>query len=390
MRKTVFKLRTIILATITLTWALISGAAELVEVKTITFKSNVADRKNLQERIKLPYVVTSRQSVTDNINHHLYLENFDSLAPAHPEEPIDSADIVPEGIIEQSFVSYGIKNRVFGITLNFEACGAYCEVAEKSYNYDLSSGRFISLKSLFFQGNLAALSRRYSVVQMERYKSLINDFSNQLLEQRKRPLDKEGAEIIDDLQARIEFNRNCLEGIESLEQKDDYEIEQRNSMRFQIKESELVVSMERCSVHATLALDDAGEISMSVPYEEFRGKLSQYGYNLIFGEQVTGLEEYSNFSGQILHGTIGRFPIIMKIAVEKGKIYGVYFYEKYRRPIKIEGRQQGNEIILLESGDIKMDLIRDGDFFEGWWRGKKSFPMKVYFPKEQSNGLWNK
>ncbi len=80
-------------------------------------------------------------------------------------------------------------------------------------------------------------------------------------------------------------------------------------------------------------------------------------------------------------GTLGKYPITLSIQVtegffgEKGKkefnLNGVYKYDKYNNPIKLEGILKDNRIRLYESHNGKVSAILEFDF-----------------SKEISNGYW--
>lgn len=95
-------------------------------------------------------------------------------------------------------------------------------------------------------------------------------------------------------------------------------------------------------------------------------------------------------------GTIGKYPITLSIQItenyfgEKGKkefnINGVYKYDKYNNPIKLEGTLKDNKIQLYESYNGKVSATLEFNFSEkisnGYWtnlESKKVLPLSLKY-----------
>lgn len=85
-------------------------------------------------------------------------------------------------------------------------------------------------------------------------------------------------------------------------------------------------------------------------------------------------------------GTIGKYPITLSIQIRDGyfgaedkkdfNVIGVYKYDKYNNPIKLEGKLKNNQIRLYEYDKGKESAVLDFEFSEnislGIWTNTKS------------------
>lgn len=66
---------------------------------------------------------------------------------------------------------------------------------------------------------------------------------------------------------------------------------------------------------------------------------------------------------------------------DDGSVHGVYFYNKYRKAIKLSGSESANELVLEEfsgeGGTGKMRLKKHGEKLTGSWVGNKILPVEL-------------
>ena len=164
-----------------------------------------------------------------------------------------------------SDITYNINflnKKIYSITLNAESCGAYCESFSTSYNYDVSTGNRIYLNSIFSkkgEKELLILISNKKRKEIENYLLKINN--EDVLNQDKNRINQ-----------TIEIYKNCLNSLPftSLEFID-----------FEIIGEKLILSSERCSNHATRALDDLGDYEFTFKKNEISSLLNKYGKNIL-------------------------------------------------------------------------------------------------------------
>jgi hypothetical protein len=95
-----------------------------------------------------------------------------------------------------------------------------------------------------------------------------------------------------------------------------------------------------------------------------------------------------------LSGSIAeKYQIKMTLVIQKDKVIGFYFYEKYKVKILLSGQINGNKITLRESPDIESDFKKGfiGEFknnsFAGTWTDKmndKEINFKATVDKDET------
>jgi|UPI00036C6346 hypothetical protein len=160
-----------------------------------------------------------------------------------------------------TFLEYKINvlnKNLYSVTFNTEGCGAYCEKFSKTYNFDISNGNHIILDAFFTRAgkkellNLISNQKRKTI---ENY--LIQLKTKNVIEEDKKYVNK-----------TIQLYENCLEGIPfvTLEYFD-----------FKISKGVLVITSDRCSNHATRALDDIGAYKYVFKKNNINSLLNNFG-----------------------------------------------------------------------------------------------------------------
>lgn len=130
----------------------------------------------------------------------------------------------------------------------------------------------------------------------------------------------------------------------------------------------------RCSNHATRALDDLGDLKLTMSTDMLRTWLSPYGRALLL-DQGNAVPATLNGRAQIFKGSLqGPLPIVLIFGSEYGSLEvqpfsaAQYYYQRWRKPIDLKVERQGDQFTLTEPGGvITAKLV--GKRLVGQWRG---------------------
>jgi hypothetical protein len=370
-----------VLASLLATLCLAAAAAPL-QIRSLTMKPP-ANAKDLgpfaagwaEGSIKMPFV-EAEGAVAARINDALFLTVLNIAAPVKPGASFTPpADQLPEGTTTQDFQASRNDERVLTLSFSAEGCGAYCEEYDVDYNFDARSGRLLALEDLVRPAAYATLARRLNQEGRRLYTQQIKTLRRQLAAaQKKRP---PATDEIEDLEQRIELNEGCLgEGGEGRWRADSL-----GYVGLSLAKPGITLRAGRCSNHASRALDDVGDIVLTLPPSELQPLLTDYGRALIL-QQGDAAPPASPF-GQVLHGRIGSAPITLLLdrANTDGSVSGHYFYDRYRQLIHLGGKREGNRLVLSESVNDKnatLTLQLRGMSLTGQWQGGgKTLPVTL-------------
>jgi hypothetical protein len=362
-------------------------AANDFTVQTMQFKgSNSRGEKIGDGDITMPYLVSSNKHIAALINDRVFIAQFNVLAPNHAGKFFSPADGVQiEGIANQAFSIDRQDEQILSISFDVEGCGAYCETYSLSYNFEAFTGRLIQLPTLLTHTGAMELSKRFQKQKISQYREQLVNLKKELKETQKKK-NKESTEIVNDLLDRIALNTDCLAQAQNADTTKN-NLSQLLTLRFQLFEKEVKLESGRCSNHAMRALDDVGNISLSIPYTELRPILANYGKNILFGETLDVAQHPAPMFSQVLYGKIGTSEITMILENSPGqKISGMYFYNKYRKPIQLTGALKNGSLVLEElsedanSSNSKIQLKQIGQRLEGNWIGKKQLRIELSIP----------
>ncbi|MFY2561012.1 hypothetical protein ACN469_25650 [Corallococcus terminator] len=360
---------------------LLAGGAQAADLKVTTLTvipKPDAEQPFPRDVIEMPFITHDRPELAANINDRLFIARFKALAPvkAEPRLPADEFDLA--GLAGQTFKVSRNDARLLTIQFNAEGCGAYCETYSVAYSFDTQTGRLLQPQDLFTRAGVQALAVRMRKEKQRLYREQIAQRKKELKTARKQ---KAESETIDDLEERIAFNSECLAGQEG--DADDALVKTFIDERWEFKAEDARWTSERCSNHASRALDDVGNVSLSLPYASLRPHLTAYGKSVLLGE---GKPVAGGVSGQVLRGRLGKQPVVMVLEKQSdNSVSGVYFYEKYRKPIELGGQEEGGKFDLEERdadgnpvARLQLEVGKNG--LRGEWQGKQSLPMELRAP----------
>lgn len=348
--------------------------AQDLSYQTMQFKGKSTHGDIVKAELTMPFFTSTKEEVAANINDKIFIGQLEVLAPAKWKpffNEVEKVNII--GIENQIFSVSRLDPKITTVDFDTEYCGAYCESSNFFYNFETQSGHFITLADLLTRSGAQELLRRLKTEKIRLYREQLRQLKTEL----KSLSSKKGKprhEDIADVEDRIALNTQCLSGVST---------ENLHHLRFRLLEKELLIISSRCSNHALRALDDVGEINMNMSYDSLRAHLSPYGKSLLLNE---GESQSTSVVGQVLRGKLGNNPITMVIQNDSNDtVSALYFYDKYRKAIRLFGTEQNGILELSEKDEAgqeqaKFDLkILDKELV-GHWQGKTKLKVKLGAP----------
>lgn len=330
--------------------------------------------------IKLPYVQPASPA-TARINDVMFLSQLGMPAPREAGKSFALGEGIapPEGTASLDFSVMHNNGRILSLEIDAEGCGAYCEEYRQYFSFDAQTGRFLLIDDILTRRGLSEIGRRLFVERQRQYRQQVRTLRRELANARKAG--NWTRENIEDSEARLALNEDCLANLR--EAPDDAALRKSlQSTRFVPTGQGLTFIAERCSNHASRALDDLGEISLTLGLKALDALLQPYGRYLLSGEgdATAPAAPY----GQVLHGKVGTAPVTLRIDPPNGdnSFSGLYYYDKYRKPISFSGQRAGKRLEFTEAaaqGEAGSFVLNEefGALSGTWRRQDKSLPVRL-------------
>lgn len=306
------------------------------------FEIQALQRKTQEITWRLPLVKDPDAAKAKRINEAIFLNVLgkltDQMPPRNPQDSLQS--IAPEHFRMLPELDYEVirnDDQVLSIAITGEGCGAYCEDFELPLGFDAKTGRLLTGIDLFFPAGRARLLKDIKEQNQRKIREQIL-----ALQKPQSP----GTRSKEDTQIALEMYEQCLQGWGA----GNIHTEPGN-MSF--TRHGITFTHSRCSPHALRALDDLDTLNNSYSYEHLKPLMTGYG-RAVFHQEGTSPPAWP--FGQMLHGWIdGKTPITMHLNLhgdfrdnQENEIGGFYFYDKYREPLTLTGRQIRNQLTLKE------------------------------------------
>jgi hypothetical protein len=224
--------------------------------------------------VTMPWVTGGAPGVARRINDTVWREMLDG-APAPTQSGktfTPPPDQLPQGMVSLEYSAEFIPKahpRWLSVDFSGEGCGAYCEDFTHTRVFDLRDGRQISLGDLLTVEGFATVDRRIDAQRRSAYRKQVRQLKAAL---RSAPLDQKGRETDD--ADRLALNEECLRRVAATPSTPEWLL----SYSFKLNSNNgLVLSIGRCSNHASRALDDVGEITVTIPAAALKTSLTPYG-----------------------------------------------------------------------------------------------------------------
>lgn len=340
----------------------------------------------------LPYVVSNNPRRDARINHAIFFGMTGQPAPARYTDPVKVPEVEQDGpqpVSETNFTVTHNDGRVLAIEFDYEGCGAYCEHHWDQYNFDASTGRLFSSSDIFTPQGRVALFKQNNAKRLDEYRKAIAGLNKAGVANRRKQrvatpwpqprVDNKKDDEESRITETIEMYQHCMD---SMRMPDYSHFYTEDVFPVKIEDDAITFLFGRCSNHAMHALDEVGDQSITYRITELAPHLTPYGkYLLMGGPKITlPAEPYQ----QLLFGRVGQAAITFDLSRPNpdGSVAGSYFYNKYRKLIRLSGKVDGDivELTETESPDTPKPLIRatiKGDKLDGKWIGKQTLDFSV-------------
>lgn len=257
------------------------------------------------------------------------------------------------------------------------------------YNFATANGRMILASDIFTPAGGTTLLKQNLAKRAIEYRRAVASLNKDAIANRKklgiatawpqpRPDGKQDGED-ERISETIGMYKHCMESMLSPDYGKYFTLANTS---LKIDGTSITFLYDRCSNHAMRALDDVGEQKVAYKIDDLAPYFTAYGKYLLMGgpQAAPRAEPYR----QILQGHVGQAAITLQLSerYSDGSLSGSYFYDKYRKPIGLSGKMNGNVIELTESesANTPKPLIRatiKGDKLDGQWIGKKTLDFQA-------------
>lgn len=332
--------------------------------------------------IKMPYVTGGPVEIAARINDALYMAQLQMPAPEKPGKSFSMPEgASPEGTTQLDFDVSRNDASILEITFNGEGCGAYCEDFTTAVDFDARSGRTISLDDLLTPDGKAMAADLMQKERRKLYSAQIRELKKQKAQELAEAKKSGKKPVLDDTDERVAFNEDCL-GATHAGREPAMSVDY---MRFSLPtDNGITLSAGRCSAHVNRALDDVGDVSLTLTPKILQPMLTPYGKALLLDRRAASAP--ASVFGQVLHGKLGGAAVTVMFheRFSDGSFSADYFYNKYRKLIHLDGMQAGKQITLTEQINDKEQAafklnLGDADV-SGTWRGAgKELPVVLAY-----------
>jgi hypothetical protein len=332
---------------------------------------------NLPEKgaVRLPFVTGGAPGVAARINAIVWREMLDdAVAPTAPGPSwTPPRDKLPQGTSSLGFTAAllpAADPRLLSLTFRGDGCGAYCEEFTITDVFDLRDGHKIVLGDLLTIDGFAAVGRRVDAERRRAYQAQVREWRAVLNATPAR-----GSDAAEDAADRLALDETCLKEVDS---QPSTPARLADNVFAPDGRGGVVLSLGRCSNHATLALDDVGELAVAIPAAALDAALSPYGLAVV--RQVGDAPAPpDSFTGRELHGRLAGMPITMTLEPSRdgADARGTYQYDRFHAPIALTVRSDGGTLRAVEQAG-EFSLNATGGTLVGTWRDashRKALPV---------------
>jgi hypothetical protein len=193
----------------------------------------------------------------------------------------------------------------------------------------------------------------------EKYKSDFSKKMKVIIEKINAGLEKADSETIELGNVQLGIYESCMA----------YDIYEYTSFYF--RKNSIVLERDRCSNHASRALDEFEKeyTSYSYAFKDIKKYLSPYGAALVKGSNES--VKNTSFRGKIYKGWIGKYPItaLIDYVYDDGSLAMFYWYDKHKIIIKWIGHVTNKHFVLKEL-DLDISSTINANIDAKWDEGK--------------------
>lgn len=353
----------------------VASTAHAMPLEVIALTQAPPGKKTPATR-RFPFINSANAAVAARINHQLFIDTFEVLAPVHASDGLNEVSAQTwQNRPEIDFKVQRNDGRILSVTLTSEGCGAYCETSSISHAFDAANGRHLAVEDIFTPAGKAALAKEVRTANLAAIQAEINRLKNDAA---KGAGNKKHASAEDSAIA-LRMYEECAQQRQS----PGYGVGMETSA-MQIQAQGVAFSMERCSNHALQALDNLGNFSQRFAPDKLAPWLSAYGRHLLLGEAASVAEPTASW-GQVFHGSMGaKLPVTVYVGPlnPDGSVSGRYFYDRHRKPISLLGRFEAGTLTLTETESQekqqpRLVLTPQGKELRGRWEGASTLDITL-------------
>lgn len=354
-----------------------SASADQFSVRPLPYHFVDCDSK--RQSVSFPFLEFKADRITARVNSYLHLLILDRAPPpisrVTSEEGIDESwagDQLREMRVGVPVITNG--GRVLGVAISQESCTSFGTAGEVGYFFDIRDGSLVIGDDLLTKVGRAALGLR---LLNDRRLRIVNEIGRLNRELGSR---KAGRESIRSRDA-VTMYRNCL--------KDRFDVDSRARSSGEGGEFPGVMSfgdgwvefgMASCASQVDASLDSLGGLNNKLSAEELRPYLSEYGKYILLGDG-NATAPLINPLGQVFRGRIaGGIPVTLYMGRLNPNAHSEpysdakYYYDKYRRVIKLSVVKRGDvfELTEIDSAETPKPVLKftiKGAKLVGHWQG---------------------
>ncbi len=349
-------------------FALASVPPATAELKIETLKANhPANRQGGDEEMVYRFpLVSGNSAAASRINTYLHAVELQKLPGHYREAPFEEVwpGMQPpfHGMTGVSFDVMSDQPGYVSIALYYSYMAAYPSGGVRIYNFDTRNGEPLFLRRIFSAEGLAQLQQQVVAARMQR----IDDFLA------GRVMDAYGTKLSDDpdiaAEQRALYTR-CRAYISDSD---------LAGSEVTLAADKLVLSNSSCAPHSQRAIDDLGNFSTTLPYDELMSSLNGYGRCLLIEQRPDCTDDRTRIGAGVYHGQIGgRYPITL---VLQPGIDSVYFYDKHAQAIPLSTSWQEDGSVQLSENSkppARFDLRWSDGVVVGTWTQEGKSPLTV-------------
>ncbi|WP_053007519.1 hypothetical protein [Pragia fontium] len=344
------------------------ASAQSVKVSELVYQTDSYNK------YRLPWVTQSdNPQSAQRINDAIFSRSVAYLPGNDPQLTLNNA--VKQGIDGVASLDYGLvesNDNFITLAIFTEFCGAYCESDTSQFSFDLKHGTGILLTDIIRPEALSSIN--------DMIKANIRGEIDALIKRQNKsptPVEKQDEDYVD-YQA---FYGDCWV------MRDEGETLFTNS--FSLEKGKLVFFNDRCSNHASRALDELGEFTTKIAVSKIADLLTPYGRSLLSGKKDGVISPPAQLFNRMLYGTIGnKTSIAINANCLSKSVNGAYFYTKYGQPIELNGSCQSantpSVVMTTSSGDTAAERIeltlKEGQYQGSWISQGKTLPITILLP----------
>lgn len=289
----------------------------------------------------------SNPKAAEKINTYLQFNKLGLIYGAESSGLFINVGPTDDEVMGENYYDFHVNRndeRIFSITISFDATGAYTENYSKQYNFYSQTGDYITLNDLFPSGSLLEIGE----ITNQRCVQEINEFLHEVDTLSEMGLEQQG------------LYTACKNQFSESDWISPYD--------FMFNDSSIVIIMPRCSMHYNQDIDDLWKFYIDYDISSVEFYLNENIIKMLDGDKMKS-SDIAGYWDKVYSGNIGKSEVTAIIGNDGGQLFGTYWYDKYKKGIMIYGRIEGDNVILTETLEGKETATFEGKLKDGVIKG---------------------